>query len=317
MLVRLSPRLLTTTSLQLRAASTSTLVDRVKIEGKSLRELVPVYLTLSKYRLSALVALTTAAGYLASPAPVSMFTLSSCMVGTSLCIASANSINQYIEIEHDKKMMRTKNRPLPTDTISPSHALGFGLASGLSGSLMLYSLVNPLTAALGFGNILLYTLAYTPLKRISPINTHVGAVVGAIPPIMGWTAATGAIGAGSMSLAYLLFVWQLPHFYSLSFSLHADYAAAGYKMLVQEEDGNRKVSDAVVFWSKTAFAVPVISVLTGVANPWFLVDGTFLNGYMLLKSMQFQEDKDKESARELFMATLWYLPGMLGLMLWH
>jgi protoheme IX farnesyltransferase len=185
---------------------------------------ISAYCELSKLKLSTFVVITAGAGFSVAPAPVydlSTLQLFGCaMLGTLLCSGCANTINQIREIEFDAMMKRTANRPLPSGLMTKSHAAAFAAVCGLSGTGLLYACVNPLTAALGAANILLYAGPYTSMKRTTIWNTWVGAIVGAVPPVMGWTAVTGSVAPPSLLLAGILFSWQLPHFMSLAFVPH-------------------------------------------------------------------------------------------------
>ncbi|CAN0225582.1 unnamed protein product, partial [Ectocarpus sp. 12 AP-2014] len=191
-----------------------------------------LYSQLSKHRLSALVMSTTSAGYLAAGGPVDALALTSACVGTMLASSSANTFNQVIETTNDARMHRTRARPLPSGRISRKHALGWGVASGTAGITVLAAGSNPLTATLGAANLLLYVGPYTLSKTRSEINTWVGSVVGAVPPLMGWAAATGELVAVEpLLLATYLFMWQFPHFFSLAWLHREDYARGGFAMV--------------------------------------------------------------------------------------
>ena len=201
-----------------------------------LRKLPKHYLMLSKSNLTLLVSLTSAAGYgLActsmSTASFSPSILVLSTVGVALTSASANTINQILEVPFDSQMVRTRNRVLVRGLISPWHAMGFAVASGIGGSAMLWYFVNPLASMLSLFTLILYTSIYTPMKRLSIYNTWVGSIVGAIPPIIGWTSATSQLDVGSLVLAGVLYTWQFPHFNALSWNLRKDYSQAGYRML--------------------------------------------------------------------------------------
>lgn len=209
------------------------------------------YLMLSKIRLTckekfilfysilkhlfflALVVITSMAGYAMAPAPFDLSTFVMLSAGTALLSGSANSINQFFETPFDAQMSRTKNRVLVKGFLTPLHAMGFATVSATSGLLLLTYGVNDLTAALGFTNLVLYTMIYTPMKRYSILNTWVGSIVGAIPPLMGWAGCAGELGTGSWILAGLLYAWQFPHFNALSWNLRPDYSRAGYRMMVK------------------------------------------------------------------------------------
>ena len=192
-----------------------------------LSQLLSHYLMLSKSRLTLLVCLTASAGYGMAPGDLSLTTALLATLGTGLASSAANSINQILEVPFDSQMNRTKNRVLVRGQVSSLHAATFAGVLAVSSTALLYTLVNPLTAALSLGNLVLYTSVYTPMKRYSILNTWVGSLVGAVPPLIGWTAATGALEPGAFVLAGILYTWQFPHFNSLSWNLRPDYSRAG------------------------------------------------------------------------------------------
>jgi heme O synthase-like polyprenyltransferase len=190
------------------------------------------YANLSKFRLSALVVVTTSAGYLCTGVPIDPLLLSTTCIGTALCAASANSFNQTIERDYDRLMNRTKQRPLPSGKLTVPQALTFAISSGAAGVGMLYAFSNPVVALLGAGNIFLYAGPYTHMKRLTEANTWVGSVVGAIPPAMGWAAATGGdlMSLDNGALCALLFLWQFPHFFALAW-MHREVCIALLSLL--------------------------------------------------------------------------------------
>ena len=190
------------------------------------------YLELAKIRLTAMVLVTTAVGFiLGSPGPVAYGRLFWTILGTGLAAAGASTMNQLLEIRRDALMRRTRNRPLPAGQVSPLAALVFALGTSAAGVGILNELVNPLTALLGLANIVIYSLVYTPLKPRTSLCTLVGAICGALPPIMGWTGAANSISLGAVLLGTILFLWQIPHFLSLVWVCRDDYAKAGFRML--------------------------------------------------------------------------------------
>lgn len=201
--------------------------------GAEARNRLQLYAQLSKYRLSALVMVTTSAGYLATGGPVDLVPLTSACVGTMLASCSANTFNHVIETSNDSRMKRTRNRPLPSGRISRMHALGWGAASGTAGIAVLAAGSDPVTATLGAANLILYVGPYTLSKTRTECNTWIGSVVGAVPPLMGWAAATGGevLAVEPMLMALYLFVWQFPHFFSLAWLHREDYARGGFKMV--------------------------------------------------------------------------------------
>ncbi|XP_056406231.1 protoheme IX farnesyltransferase, mitochondrial isoform X2 [Hyla sarda] len=268
---------------------------------------------LSKIRLSALVVITASAGYAMAPVPfdLSCFLLAS--VGTGLASCAANTINQFFEVPFDSNMNRTKSRPLVRGQISPLIAVSFAAACAIPGITLLTVAVNPLTGALGAFNIFLYTCCYTPMKRLSIANTWVGSVVGAIPPMMGWTAATGSLDVGALLMGAILYSWQFPHFNALSWNLREDYSRGGYRMMsVTHPDMCRRVA------LRHCLGLIGLSTLAPALNvtTWnFSIISLPINLYISYLGYRFYRDADRNSARKLFFCSLWHLPTLLLLML--
>ncbi|KAJ1667755.1 Protoheme IX farnesyltransferase, mitochondrial [Coemansia sp. RSA 25] len=195
-------------------------------------DLLRAYADLGKGKLTAFVVLTAMAGYAVAPGAAQVAPLLWTAAGTALCAGSANAFNQWIEAPYDAQMSRTRNRPLARHALAPGHALGVGVAAGAAGVGALWALVNPVAAALGAANIALYAGAYTALKRVTIANTWVGALVGAVPPVLGWVAASGgALGPGAWVMGGILFAWQFAQVNALAHTLRADYSKAGYRMM--------------------------------------------------------------------------------------
>lgn len=212
-----------------------------------------------------------------APAPFDFCTFLSCALGTGLVSAAANAINQYHEVPFDSQMSRTKNRVLVTGQLTPLHSIEFAILSATAGLSLLYFGVNGLTAALGASNLFLYTTVYTPLKRISILNTWIGSLVGAIPPMMGWSGCTGNLDVSAFVLAGILFAWQFPHFNALSWNLRSDYSRAGYRMMsVTNPALCRKTA------LKYTIAIALLSASAPVLNLtsyWFVLESFPLNTY--------------------------------------
>jgi protoheme IX farnesyltransferase len=278
-----------------------------------LSKLPQQYLRLSKIRLTGLVVITTVAGYFLAPDPLHLPTLAMVAIGTGLTSCAANAINQFLEVPYDAQMSRTKSRVLVLQNVSPLHAVGFALAAGSIGLLTLYTGVNGLTCALGATNLLLYTCIYTPLKRISILNTWVGSVVGAIPPVMGWTACTGELGPGAWLLAGLLYAWQFPHFNALSWNLRPDYSRAGYRMMsVTHPELCRKTA---LRYSVAIMGLSCSAPLLDVTTWTFAVDSLPVNAYLVYLAWRFYKESDSKSSRKLFRYSLIHLPALLVLLL--
>lgn len=283
-------------------------------------------------------------GVALSPLPATVPILLSTAVGTALCSASANTLNQLQEIPYDAQMARTRQRPLVRRAISPLHAAGFAAVTGVAGPTVLWLMASPITACLGVTNIVLYAGAYTWLKRKSVSNTWVGAVVGGIPPVMGWTACGGQIlpsadypihlflpsfltgspldmsmidnPLGAFALFMLLYSWQFPHFNSLSHFIRGSYAQAGYKMLsVLHPQKN-----ALVALRHSLLLVPICSILfplSGLTTWVFAITSLVPNAICVRGSWTWWRHCGEKEARISFQNYLWYLPVMLALMMVH
>ena len=283
-------------------------------DGTHKRPMHP-YLELSKARLTSLVLLTTAVGFALAGGRLSAGWLLCCtLLGTGLSAAGANALNQWIEVARDARMERTRHRPLPTGQMSSAQALAAGLLASIAGAAVLWLRVNPLTAGLDALVVLLYTLAYTPMKHRSPFCTLLGAICGAIPPIMGWTAVTGRIGYGAWILGATLFLWQIPHFLALAWLYRADYERGGFKMLPSLDPSGRLTSALAVIYITALLPLGIFALVGGVAG-WAFLAGSVLLGLGLLRlGLRLQRERTDRSARMLFLGSLLYLPLVLGLM---
>lgn len=326
-------------SSQLAAAAASAPADSLKRRLSSM-------LSLSKPRLTVLVVLSAMVPYALYPVPafltssaldtslapsLSPLTLLFLTTGTTLCSASANALNMLYEPDTDSKMTRTRTRPLVRRLLTTKAAVLFAVGCGLAGTLALYFGVNPTVSFLGAANIALYAGAYTPLKRISAVNTWVGAIVGGIPPLMGWAAAAGesATGDGTWRellfasdgsslggwlFAGLLFAWQFPHFMPLSWGIRHEYKAAGLRMLAWT---NPARNGRVALRYSLAF-IPLCVGLsaTGVTEWSFAVTSLPVNAWLVWEAVKFWRlEGHKGSARGLFWASVWHLPVIMVLAL--
>lgn len=276
-------------------------------------DLPQVYARLAKIKLTALVVTSAAAGFAMAPVPFDPLLFFVSSLGTGLASCTANSINQYFEVPFDSNMNRTKNRPLVRGQISPLHAVSFALACGIPGVALLTLAVNPLTGFLGALNIFLYTCCYTPLKRLSITNTWVGAVVGAIPPVMGWTAATGCLDQGALLMGGFLYSWQFPHFNALSWNLREDYSRGGYRMMSVTHPGMCK--RVALRHSVGLIGLSTIAPVLDVTTWTFPVISLPINLYISYLAIRFYHKGDRSSARKLFFCSLWHLPMLLLLLL--
>lgn len=269
---------------------------------------------LSKIRLTSLVVITTMGGYFLAPGHFDPATFIMCSVGTGLVSATANAVNQFLEVPFDAQMSRTKNRVLVRGHLTPAQAMVLAAISGVAGMSMLCYGVNGLTATLGATNLVLYTLVYTPLKRISILNTWVGSIVGAIPPLMGWAGCVGNLSdPGAWIVSGILYAWQFPHFNALSWNLRPDYSRAGYRMMaVTNPDLCRRTSlRYTVAISLLSYLAPALEL----TDWWFALASTPLNVYFLYLAWEFSKRSDSASSRKLFRFSLIHLPALMLLML--
>jgi protoheme IX farnesyltransferase len=269
------------------------------------------YLALSKSRIVMMVLITTAAGFLFAPGSVQPLLLLHTLVGTALVAAGTNALNQYVEREHDARMRRTLDRPLPAGRITPRAALLFSTFIAVAGTLYLALVVNALTAVLGAFTLTSYIFVYTPLKRHSTICTIIGAVPGAIPPLMGWTAATGVISTAGVILFAILFLWQLPHFMAISWIYREDYERGGFVMLsVLDRDG-AEVARQAVFFVLALLPVSLLPVLFGMAGAGYAATATVAGALFLAAAIGFFFDRNPRKAMRLFMVSNIYLVAMM------
>jgi heme o synthase len=274
-----------------------------------------VFSELFKARLTVLVLLTTLVGfYVGASGRLDLLLLFHTMLGTALVASGASALNQLLERDHDARMQRTEDRPLPSGRMQPQTVLILGGACGGLGLIYLALSVNLLTSLLGAVTLASYLFIYTPLKRVTTLNTIVGAVPGALPPLMGWVAARNEISIGGWSLFAILFFWQLPHFLAIAWIYRDQYARAGFVMLpVVDPDGTRTGRQAV---SHTLGLLPVSlgPFLFHLAGPVYLGGALILGFVFLWFAIQFSRQLTIPRARQLFFVSIMYLPLLLGLM---
>jgi protoheme IX farnesyltransferase len=271
---------------------------------------------LTKPRMNFLVVITTMVGYYMAPAVTNgpdYMKLAATLLGTLLTAAGASVLNQYIERDYDKLMPRTKNRPLPGGRIAPLEALAYGVSLGISGVVMLWAMVNPLTAALGAATLLLYLFAYTPLKRVTSLNTVIGAIPGAIPPMMGWTAAYGHMSAEAVALFSILFIWQMPHFLAIAILYKEDYATGGFKMLPNVDGEDLGITAGqIILYNVAMIPVSLAPGLIGMAGQAYAVAAVLLSCAYLTFGVSLAISRSRIDARKLFIASIIYLPLLLA-----
>ena len=276
------------------------------------------YLELSKSRIVLMVLITTAAGYLFAAKHVDPLLMLHALIGTALVAAGTNALNQYVERDRDALMHRTRTRPLPAGRMTPRAALVFSSAIAILGTLYLGVLVNWLTAALGAFTLTSYIFVYTPLKRVSTICTLIGAIPGAIPPLMGWTAATNTLwqysAKGGWIAFGILFLWQLPHFMAISWMYRDDYARGGFAMLSVRDENGSAVARQAIYYSLALLAVSVLPTVFSMTGVVYLIGAAASGTALLAAAIRFFFDRSPRNARSLFMISNLYLLTVMLLM---
>jgi protoheme IX farnesyltransferase len=273
------------------------------------------YLELTKPRITLMVLVTTALGFVAGSGSLTATLLPRVLLGVGLLSAGSSALNHLWERETDALMRRTANRPLPSGRLEPDRALRFGVVLTLAGLAELVLAVDLLTALLGSVAFAVYVFVYTPLKKLTPLATVVGAIPGALPPVMGWTAAQHQLSPGAWVLFGILFFWQLPHFLAIAWLYREDYARAGLPMLpVIDPDGGSTARQAVLYGGALVpvSLLPTVAGLTGA--PYFF--GALALGMAFLGScVAFSLSASNRSARRLLVVSVLYLPAVLGVIL--
>lgn len=295
--------------------SASTPAASAATRGRA-RALLDAYLDLSKFRLSLLVLMTTGVGFvLASGAAIDWVGLAWTLLGTGLSAFGANGLNQCIECDRDRRMVRTASRPIPSGQLTLGQAWMLALLSALLGPTILALTVNALAAGLAVLCLLTYVLIYTPMKVMTPTNTLVGAVVGAIPPMIGWAAVRGELGIGAWILALILFVWQVPHFLALAWLYRDDYARGGYRMLPIIDATGALTCQVVLLYSLTLVPIALMLTLAGLTGWVCAAAGLLLGLAMVLCGVRLNRERTRNNARAVFLASIIYLPLLLGVII--
>jgi protoheme IX farnesyltransferase len=272
------------------------------------------YVALTKPRLVLMVAITTAVGYyLGSGASFNTAAFTSTLLGTALAAAGALALNQYLERDLDARMARTRHRPLAAGRLPLLPALTFGALLSVVGLLVLWLTVSPLAGGLTALTSAIYLFAYTPLKRVTPLCSIVGAVPGALPPVTGWVAARGEFGDGALVLFAILFLWQIPHSLAIARLFVGEYAEAGFRLLPVVDRDNRRTERAVVSYSAALMGVALMPTLLGMTGALYLTAALVLGAGFFATAVAFAVRRDG-TARWLLVASLVYLPALLTMM---
>jgi len=278
------------------------------------------YLQLMRPRLSLLVLFTVAAGWLLAGGDLGSVALGHTLIGTALLFAGASTLNQLLERHSDALMPRTEDRPLPAGRLQAGEVLALGLILGVGGAVCLLAFGKPLAAGLGAFALVSYVLVYTPLKRRTPLSTLVGAVPGAVPPLIGWTAARGGLDAGALALFLIVFFWQVPHFLAIAWIYRDQYARAGLRVLPILDPHGVRTGRQMILYTLALILASLLPFVLGLTGWLSGVGAVVLDVVFLWKVVQFARTGTIEQARQVFRASLLFLPALFLLLvldLWH
>jgi len=281
----------------------------------ALREKLAAYLELTKPRITFLIVLTSAAGFcLATKGALNYILFTHAMLGIALLSSGIAALNQYMERDLDRLMRRTASRPLPAAKIAPMQAALFGVGLTILAEVYLALFVNPLTALLGLTVVAGYLGCYTPLKTRTSLSTVVGAFPGAMPPLIGWAAASNNVGFEAWVLFAILFLWQFPHFLAIAWMYREDYARAGIVMLPVVEPEGRRTGQQVVIWSMLLLPVSLMPTALGTSGTIYFYGAIILGLMYIMSSIVAARSLSRQNARRLLLVSVLYLPVLFGLM---
>jgi len=267
------------------------------------------YIELTKPRLSLMSIITALLGYFAAAPDKNLPVFFGLTIGTTMAAAGAAILNQWYERKQDGLMERTAQRPLPRGVIQPRTALILGTLLSIVGVAILFVWTHTATAWLGLATVVIYIAVYTPLKRVTPLSTEIGALPGAIPPLMGWVAAEGTVTTLGWVLFGILLTWQMPHFMAISWMYREDYQRGGFRMLVLANNGAVKISYSAIIYTILLIAVTLVPLALSITGPIYSVGATILSTFIGLRAWQFFKATQKDqAARNLFFASIIHLP---------
>jgi protoheme IX farnesyltransferase len=285
------------------------------VASSTIRSRAAAYLELTKPRITFLIVLTSAAGFaLGSRGAVNYVQLTHALIGIALLSSGIGTLNQFIERDLDGLMRRTADRPLPSGRLFPFEALWFGISLTLMAEAYLAVFVNALTALLGLTVIAGYLFVYTPLKTRTSLSTALGAFPGAMPPLMGWTAARGEIDVAAWVLFAILFLWQFPHFLAIAWMYREDYGRAGIRMLPVVEPDGRVTGQQIIAYSLMLVPVSLLPAVLGISGRIYFVAAAVFSLLFLASSVRAALSKSNQHARQLLLASVLYLPLLFGVM---
>lgn len=274
------------------------------------------YIELTKPRITWLILMSTGVGYLfgAKIGGWHLWTLLHTIIGTGLIASGTAALNQWYEREADAKMRRTQARPLPSGRLSAPAALVFGIAISALGFAELALGVNLLTALLGLFTLASYLFVYTPLKQRSPHSTTIGAIPGAMPPLIGYAAASGTLTAEAWILFAILFLWQFPHFYAIAWMYREDYERAGIRMLPVVKPDGESTARQIALYSLALLPISIVPKLLAMTGDVYVIGALAIGGYFLWSTLNIVRDRTRLQARKVLLASIVYLPILYGLM---
>jgi protoheme IX farnesyltransferase len=281
--------------------------------GATEKSWLAVLADLTKARLTTLVLLTTLVGfYLGWHGPMNYLLMFNALAATALVASGASALNQLLEREYDAKMPRTQGRPLPSGRLQPTTVMLFGGITSVAGLVYLSLAVNLLTCVLGAVTLVSYLFIYTPLKRVTWVNTLVGAIPGALPPLMGWTAARNELSGEGWALFAILAFWQLPHFFAIAWMYRDEYAKAGFVMLPHLDPDGRRTAQQSVSNTLALLVASLFPFVWHLGGRFYLVSALVLGAGFLYCAVQFSRQLTRASARQFFLASIIYLPLLLA-----
>lgn len=274
------------------------------------------YAALFRLRVAVMVLVTVAFGaLLASVGPVPVDRLIHVVIGTGLVTAAASALNQWIERDIDVKMRRTADRPLPSGRLSPAEVFGLGGALAALGFLYQLVALPPAACVVTAFTFVSYLAVYTPSKRVTPLNTLIGAVPGALPPVIGWTAVRGEFDAGAVVLFLIVFFWQVPHFLAIAWMYREEYGRAGHKMLTVGDATGEFTARQMLLYLVALVPVTLLAVPVLHAGAGYAAGALLLALYWLRPVLAFGRDRDRATAKRVLRASIVYLPGLFALLL--
>jgi protoheme IX farnesyltransferase len=270
------------------------------------------WLELTKPRIVAAGTVAALAGFLAANPHVDGAALAFSLAGIAGITAAAGILNQVMERDVDARMPRTMNRPIPAGRVAPGTATTLGIVLAVASLLLLSTKSRPLTAALALFAFASYLGVYTPLKRVTTLNTFVGAIPGALPPVLGWTAARGELGAGAFALFAILFLWQLPHFLSIAWMYREDYRRAGMKLLTVNDPDGRSTARQALLYALALLPVSLMPSAIGITGRAHLAGAIVFGLVFLFAAARFAREQSQTNAKRLLLTSVFYLPALFS-----